>query len=88
MYNNDVLKEEHAALRFSRFKNTDCVQQSVASMEDDLALREWELHTLDDMKWKDNHQRHIKYLSQDIIESISWLMWQPMYAKHLVYRTL
>jgi hypothetical protein len=54
-YYNNVPKEDNTALRFPRFKNGDCVQKLVASMSDDLALAEWELHTLEDMKWKDNY---------------------------------
>jgi len=84
-YYDDVLKEENTALRFPSFKNGDGVQKPVASTPDDLALGEWELHTLEDMKWNDNHQRPIKYWSRDIIQSMRWLMRQPAYAEHLIY---
>jgi hypothetical protein len=67
---DNVLKEEITALGFPRFKNGDGVLKLVASMPDDLALRELELHTLEDMKWNDNHQCPIKYWSRDIIKSM------------------
>jgi len=76
-YSDNMLKEENTALRFPSFKNGDGVQKLVISMPDDLALREWELHTLEDMRWNDNHQRPIKYWSRDIIKSMRWLMQQP-----------
>jgi hypothetical protein len=47
----------------------------VAGMPDDLALGEYELHTLEDMRWNDNHQRPIIYYSRDILKSMRWLMW-------------
>jgi len=80
-----VLKEENTALRFPSFKNRDGVQKLVATMPDDQALEEWELHTLEDMRWNDNHQRPIKYWSRDIIKSMRWLMRQPGYMEHLIY---
>ena len=63
MYYNNLLKEENTALYFPKFKNRDGVQKLVAIMTDDLALGDCELHTLEDMKWNDNHQRPIKYWS-------------------------
>jgi len=84
-YYDNVLKEENTDLRFPSFKNGDGVQKLVAGMPDDQALREWELHTLEDMWWNDNHQRPIKYWSWDIIKSMRWLMQQPAYAEHLIY---
>ena len=54
-------------------------------MSDDLALGEWELHTFEDMRRNDNHQRPIKYWSRNIIESMRWLMGQPAYAEHQIY---
>ena len=85
MYNDNVLKEENTALRFQSFKNGDRVQKLMASMPDDQALGEWELHTLEDMRWNDDHQRPIIYWSQDIIKGMRWLMRQPSYAEHRIY---
>jgi len=82
---DNVLKEEDTTLRFLSFKNSDSVQKLVASMRDDQALTEWQLHTLEDMRWNDNHQQPIKYWSRDIIKSMRWLMRQPAYAEHLIY---
>jgi hypothetical protein len=62
-YYDNVVNEENIALHFPSFKNRDGIQKLVASMPDDLALGEWELHTLEDMTWNDNHQRHIKHWS-------------------------
>jgi hypothetical protein len=83
-YYDNVLKEEDSALRFPILKKGDCVQKLVASMPDDQALGEWDLHTLEDMRWHDNHQRPIKYWSRDIIKCMRWLMSQPAYAEHLI----
>jgi hypothetical protein len=62
-YYNNVLKEEITALHFPRFKNGDGVQKLVASMPDEQALGEWDLHTLEDMRWNGNHERPMKYWS-------------------------
>jgi hypothetical protein len=84
-YYDNRLKEENTTLRFPSFKNRDGVQKLVTTMADDQALGEWELHTLQDMRWNDNHQRPINYWSRDIINSMRWLMWQPAYVEHHVY---
>jgi hypothetical protein len=88
MYYDNELKEEHTALRFPSFKHEDGVQKLVASMPDDQALGEWELHTLEGMRWNDNHQGPIKYWSRGIIESMRWLMQKPAYAEHIIYAPL
>jgi hypothetical protein len=44
-YYDSVLKEENISLRFPWFKNWDGIQNLMASMADDLALGEWELHS-------------------------------------------
>jgi hypothetical protein len=62
-YDDNMLKEENTTLRFRSFRDGDGVQKLVASMADNLALREWELRTLNDMRWNDIHQRPIKYWS-------------------------
>jgi len=59
-YYDNVLKKENTTLRFPSFIYGDGFQKLVASMRDNLALTEWELHTLEDMRWNDNHQRPIK----------------------------
>jgi len=76
-YNDNVLKEETTELRFPSFQNVVGVQVLVASMPGDQALRQWELHTLEDIRWSDNNKCPIKYWSRDIIKSITWLMQQP-----------
>jgi hypothetical protein len=80
-----MFKEDNAALRFPSFKNGDGVQKLVASMPDDQALGEWELHTVEDMRWNDNHQCLINYWNRDIIKSMRWLIQQPAYAEHLIF---
>jgi hypothetical protein len=79
-YYDNVLNEANKALHFRSFKNMDGVQKLVVSMPDDLPLREWELHTLQDMKWNDNHQRPVKSWSRDIMESMRWSIRQRAYA--------
>jgi len=82
---DNVLQEENTPLCFPSSKNGDGVEQLVATMPDDLALGEWELHTPEDMKWDDNHQRRNKYWGRDIIKSMRRLMQQPAYTEHLLY---
>jgi len=74
-YYNNMLKEEYTTLHCPSFKNQDGIQKLVVSMQFDLALREWEPDTLEDMRWNENHQRPIKSWSQDIFEIMRWLMW-------------
>jgi len=81
-YYDNKLKEENTALHFLSFKNQDGFQKLVASMPDDLALGEWELHTLKDMKWNDNHQRPMKYWGGDMLRGMRRFMQQPAYAEY------
>jgi hypothetical protein len=69
-YYDNMLKEGNTALHFRSFKNGDGVHKLMTSMPDDQALGEWELHTLEDMRWNDNHQRRIYYWSRDIIKTM------------------
>jgi len=85
LYKGNILKGEHAALRFRSFKNSDSIQKPVAAMSVDHALWEWELHTLGDMRWNDNHRRPMQYWSLENIKSMRWLMWQPAYIEHFIY---
>jgi hypothetical protein len=84
-YYDNVLKEQNTALRYPSCKTGDGVQKLVASMPDDKALMEWELHTLEDMIWNDSNQWLIKYWSRDIITTMRWWMRQPAYAEHDIY---
>ena len=84
-YYNNERKEENTALPFASFKNGDAIQKLFTRLPDDQALGERELHTLEDMRWNDNHQRHIKYRSRDIIKSMRWQMRQSAYTEHLVF---
>jgi len=83
-YYDNVLKGQNTPLRFPSFRNGDGVQKLMAKMPDDQTLGEWELHTLEDMRWNDNHQRPIKGCHWDIIKSMRWLIRQPAYAEHLM----
>jgi hypothetical protein len=84
-YYDNVLKIENTALHFPSVKNEDGVKKLVACMQDDQALGEWELHTVENMRWNDNHQHPIKYCSRDIIKSMRWLMPEPAYTEHLIH---
>jgi len=83
-YSDNMLKKENTTLHLRRFKNGNGVQILMASMPDDQALGEWELHTLEDMRWNDKHQCPMKYCSWHIIRSMIWLMWHPAYAEHII----
>jgi len=85
MYYDYVLKEENTGLRFPSFKNWDGVKKLLASMPDDPALREWELHMLEDMRCIDNRQCPIKYWTGDVIKRMRCLMQQPAYTEHFGY---
>jgi hypothetical protein len=84
-YYEKVLKAENTTLRFPCFKNGDGVQKLADTMPYDEAPEEWELHTLEDLRWNDNHQCPIKYWSRDITKRIRWLMRQPGYVEHRIY---
>jgi hypothetical protein len=87
-YYDNVLMEENTTLRFPSFTNGNGVQKLVANVPDDQALGERELHTIEDMRWNDNHQRPMKSWSRDIMTCMRWLMRQPAYAEHLIYPLL
>jgi hypothetical protein len=59
-YYDNVLMEETMALLFPSFKIMDGVKKLVISMPDNQALWEWEIQTLEDMRWNDNHQQPIE----------------------------
>jgi hypothetical protein len=84
-YYDNVLKEKYTALRFPNFKDGDSIQKLVTSMPDDLALGEWKLHTLKDMRWNDNDQRPVGYWSRGIIERRRSLVLQPSYTENFRY---
>ena len=84
-YYENVLKEENTAHSFLSFKNGADSQMLMANISDDHALGEWELHTLEDMRWNDNQQRQIKYCSRDINTSMGWLIRQLAYAEHQIF---
>jgi hypothetical protein len=52
-YYGNVLEQQNTPLRFLGFNNSDSVQKIVATVPDNQALGEWELHTLNDMTWND-----------------------------------
>jgi len=85
MYYEHMLKEQNTALRFGSFTNGDGIPVIVPRVSDNLAIGEWERHTLEDMICNDTHQPLIMYWSCDIIKSMTELMRQAAYSKHLVY---
>ena len=84
-YYNNMPKKENTALCLPSFKNENGIQKLMASMPDDQGLGEWELHTPEDMRRNDNHKRHAKYQSRDIIQNMRWLMQHPAYNEQLIY---
>jgi len=82
---DNMLNKENTAHHFPIFNNGDRVQKLVTSMPVHQTLTEWELHTLMDMRWNDNHQRPIKYGNRDIIKSPRWLMPQRACAEHHMF---
>jgi hypothetical protein len=54
-YYDNMLKQETTSVYFPSFNNGDGIQKLVASVPDDLALREWELYTLENMELNDNY---------------------------------
>jgi len=83
-YYDDMLRDDNTTLGFPSFNNRDGVQKLVDTMLDDQALGVWEQHTLDCMRWNENHKYPIKYWSRDIIKSIRLLMRQSAFAKHCI----
>jgi hypothetical protein len=59
----NLLKDANTALCFPSFKNWNGVQRLTAITPNDQHLREWEVHTLEDMRLKDNHHPRIKFWS-------------------------
>jgi hypothetical protein len=76
-YYDTVLNEDNTALCYPSFKNGDGIQKCVGSLPDNHTRWEWELHTLKDKRWNDNHQCPIKYWSPEFFKSMSWLIRQP-----------
>jgi len=65
-----MLKEVNMALCVPGLKYRDGIRKIMAGMPEDEPHRELELHTLEDMRWNDNHQCPIKYWSWHIITSM------------------
>jgi hypothetical protein len=68
-YYDNNLNEENTALRFPSFTNRNGFKVLGVSLPDDHAFGEWELYTLEDMKWNDNHQCPIKCCIRDSIQA-------------------
>jgi hypothetical protein len=73
-YYDNLMKAENTRLHFSSFKNGHCVRKLVATLQANQALREWDLHTLEELRWNDKHQCLVKSWSQDIMKRMRWLM--------------
>jgi hypothetical protein len=86
-YYDYMLKDESTALDFPSSKNGAGGQKLLASMPDHQAPDEWELHTLENLIWNDNHQWVIKSCSRDITTCMRWLIRQLAYPKLPVYAT-
>jgi len=84
-YYDNVLKDECTSLHVQSFTNRDHVQKLGASIPDVQALGEWDLHTVEDMKWNDSNQCSIKYWCRDIIKCIRRLMRSQVYTEHHNY---
>jgi len=69
-YYDNVLKKEKTTLHLRSFKNGEHIHKLVCGISDHEPFGEWELHTLEDMRWNDNHQCSINCWSQDMIKSM------------------
>jgi len=56
---DNMLRKQNTALRFGSIQKGDTVQKLVASTPEDYTLGVSEIHTLEDVRWNDNHERPI-----------------------------